>query len=291
MILRGRRLIFLFLILIGSAAEADRRWSVLIDPRPLTSESLGDGFVRFRAPRLHHKGSLHYALYRRLDSEPSLIKVLRRCRADRTDQVCLDNARSQVEGILLGEELGGPKLKRIGLFKGHDWRAPYVEMEYLFPGEASFTKKGWGSTWSFTRRRSILRTHLPALARLIRRALESDIVIKDLDFIMTPGAIRLIDTGQWTRDPTAKIYWLMSSPKNFVAWIESRSGVCAHEFRAALEAEITSSKVWPAERRSRLIHELNRPDEETVEASAGAVRRWCADRLMSPARVPDLPQD
>jgi hypothetical protein len=187
-------------------------------------------------------------------------------------------------GVLLGAELGGPKLTRAGRFEGQFGRQGYyLEMEEIFPKDkTSFTLKGLFSTKNqFLAQLGldrISKSQLEKVGQMMGQLLERNIHLGvDADLILSgkTGEVRWIDTTDWSaQNISPSDEWFHSGNKDHLVDGPELKGffgrMSVHNYGllimyfyrlkprygetvlSALRREIAQSKVWSDQQKFQL---------------------------------------
>jgi hypothetical protein len=181
--------------------------TALFDKGPAkTIEQLSGGqYALFLPPNSNSpKGRLNSGIFRVQSKGKNLL--IKTMVPDFNLWISDDSFERNLFGVLLGSELGGPKVTRAGRFEGRFGSLGYyIEMEELFYDDKnSFTYKGL-----FTSKNQILaklgwnrisNSHLEKVGQMLGQLLERNIYLgSDVDLIFSrkTGDVRWIDTTDW----------------------------------------------------------------------------------------------
>jgi hypothetical protein len=186
-----------------------------------------------------------YLIHR--DGKPHFIKIF----PSATKEVEKNDAR----GVLLGQELGGPAVYRMGRVKMPDGRVRrYVEMEQIFPDQEGMTWKGGlqkekGFPTFFGGNPPLYRQ----LVAILVRGLEHRVApTTDLDFMVSGGRVRIFDTAEWRQYPPEDRK--VSDGINFFIYkLDTPSAPHPNPFVKELKDGIEQSPVLTSEEKKRLL--------------------------------------
>ena len=249
-----------------------------------TIEQLSGGqYESFFPPNSNSsKGIMNSGIYRtKSEGKALLIKTMI---PDFNIWISDESFERDLFGVLLGAELGGPKVTRAGRFEGQFGRQGYyLEMEEIFSKDkSSFTFKGLFSTKNqFLAQLGldrISKSQLEKVGQMMGQLLERNIYLgvdADLIFSGKTGEVRWIDTTDWSaQNISPSEEWFHSSNKDHLVDGPELKGffgrMSVHNYGllityfyrlkprygetvlSALRQEIAQSKVWSDQQKFQL---------------------------------------
>jgi hypothetical protein len=188
------------------------------------------------------------------NGKPRILKVLDDSNRSVSGRYDFDKV---YQGLLWGQEAGGPKIYQAGRIKLPDGSTPYFyEMDEIFPGKPSATfKSSSRELGNEIHKKGATRS----LALLFARALELHLAPTnaDLDFVLSEGKASWLDTDYWEQINDGNFNdHALSGLQQVRSWLSGANSL-HRNFEKSFVAAIKKSKRLSSKEKSQILAGLN----------------------------------